>query len=242
MPGKTSPAQDLIDIHCHQFSHASHSQILSLDAHELADAQVYTLAQTSSRPEDSISGSCYFSLGIHPWFIERQNIDSALQALIALKDHPKLLAIGECGLDKCIDTPMSMQIEVFSRQIQLSEDFGKPLIIHCVRAFAELLHLKKSQAPSQAWIMHGFTGRPGLAAQLIQHGCYISFGKALLLPGSPASQTLQAIPINRLFLETDAADLSIDTIYAAAAKIRGIDPAHLRRQIHTNFSNVFLND
>lgn len=241
MPGKTcptSPAQGLIDIHCHQYSRAGHTQILSRDVHELTNDSIDALGQT----ETLLTDTCYLSLGIHPWFIERQNIGSAFRTLEFFTQHPKLLAIGECGLDKCIDTPMNVQIDVFSRQVQLSEEIGKPLIIHCVRAFAELLHLKKSLAPSQTWIMHGFTGKPALAAQLIRHGCYISFGKTLLLAGGQTSLSLQAVPIDRLFLETDATDVSIDTIYVAAAKIRGIDFASLRQQIHTNFSNVFFND
>lgn len=241
MPGKTSPpppAQGLIDIHCHQFSRAGHRQILSRDVHELANDSFDAFGQT----EDLLTYICYLSLGIHPWFIERQNIETAFRTLESFNHHPKLLAIGECGLDKCIDTPMSVQVDVFSRQVQLSEALGKPLIIHCVRAFAELLQLKKSLAPTQPWIMHGFTGKPALAAQLVLHGCYISFGKVLLQTGGQTRLALQAVPIDRLFLETDAADVSIDTIYAAAAKIRGIDPVNLRRQIHSNFLNVFFND
>lgn len=237
MPEETNPPL-LIDIHCHRANNSGHLQILSRDVHELACGSVSALDQIDTL----LAGTRYLSLGVHPWFIERQDIKTAFQTLESCTHHPKLLAIGECGLDKCIDTPMKVQLDVFSRQIQLSETLGKPLIIHCVRAFAELLQLKKKLAPAQPWIMHGFTGKPALAAQLVQHGCYISFGKALLQTGSQARQALQTLTINRLFLETDAADVSIDTIYAAAAKIRGVDPVDLRRQIHSNFLNVFIND
>lgn len=249
MPRELSPlasADTLIDIHCHRFSGGGQLQILSLDTHELAGHTAGIAAKflslSGQNPGDSLPDGCYFSLGIHPWFIDNQDIDTAFQTLAAFHHHPKLLAIGECGLDKCINTPMARQIQVFARQFELSKRFGKPPIIHCVRAFAELLQLKKRLAPSQACILHGFAGNPALAAQLIQHGCYLSFGKALLQAGSRAGQTLLATPIERLFLETDADDVSIDTIYAAAATIRGIELADLRRQIHTNFSNVFLND
>lgn len=224
-----------IDIHCHRYSGVGHRQILSRDVHEL-------FQQSVPNPTDWIPADCYFSLGIHPWFIDRQDINTAFQTLEAFQHHPKLLAVGECGLDKCIDTAMSLQTDIFVRQLELAERFGKPIIIHCVRAFAELLQLKKSFPSSQAWILHGFAGKPALAAQLIQHGCYLSFGKALLQIGSRAIQALSAVPGERLFLETDADDVSIDTIYAAAATIRGIELADLRQQIHTNFSNVFLND
>lgn len=241
MPGKTLPppaAQSLIDVHCHRFSDPGHLQIRSLDVHELASESIEALGQ-----QDGFStNTLYLSLGIHPWFIERQNIEAAFRSLEAFIRDPKLLAIGECGLDKCIDTPMSEQTEIFSRQIQLSEASGKPLMVHCVRAFAELLQLKKLLAPKSCWIIHGFTGKPALAVQLIQHGCYLSFGKALLQTDSQSSMALHAVPLDRLFLETDAADVSIDTIYATAAKIRGIAPMDLRRQLHSNFLTVFFND
>ncbi|MCQ8127093.1 TatD family hydrolase [Methylomonas rivi] len=236
---RLASAETLIDIHCHRYHNAGHVQILSRDTHEFFN-NPRTL--TSDSPESLITAAAYFSLGIHPWFIDRQNIDTAFRTLESYRHHPRLIAVGECGLDKCIDTPMIRQIQVFGRQIELAERIGKPLIVHCVRAFAELLQLKKNLAPCQDWIVHGFAGKPALAAQLIKHGCHISFGKAILPTGSQAGQALQNIPIERLFLETDAADASIDTIYAAAATIRGIEPADLRRQIHTNFLNVFLND
>lgn len=222
-------------------------QILSRDTHELAKSTNEVLPKPQTLNDQSqanvLPAAGYFSLGIHPWFIEYQNIETAFQTLETFKNHPKLLAIGECGLDRCIDTAMDRQIEIFSRQINWAERNNKPLIVHCVRAFAELLQLKKSLAPSQAWIIHGFSGKPALVRQLIKHGCYLSFGKALLQANPQTSPALQATPIDRLFLETDAAaDISIDTIYAAAAKIRSVDFASLRQHILDNFKRVFLHD
>lgn len=244
------PVQTPIDIHCHRYANDGHFQILSRDVHELTNHSDGTLpnpltltGQTSWQAQADLQPFAgYFSLGIHPWFIECQTVDTAFQTFARYEHHPKLLAIGECGLDKCIDTAMDKQIDIFTYQIKFAERIGKPLIVHCVRAYAELLQLKKSLAPTHPWIIHGFTGKPALAAQLLKHGCYLSFGKALLPAGSQASLAFKSSPINRLFLETDAADASIDTIYAAAAKIRGVDLANLRHQIHTNFINVFFND
>ncbi|MCQ8103687.1 TatD family hydrolase [Methylomonas sp. SURF-2] len=229
------PAGTPIDIHCHRYRAGGGLQILSLDTHEL-------LHSRNQNPIECIPDDCYFSLGIHPWFIDRQDMETACKTLDALQHHPQLLAFGECGLDKCIATPMVRQIQLFSRQLELAERIGKPVIIHCVRAHAELLQLKKSISPSQAWILHGFSGKPALAAQLIEHGCYLSFGKALLQSDARVQQTLVSVPIERLFLETDAADASIETIHAAAATIRSLDPADLCRQIHRNFLSVFLDD
>ncbi|WP_232056673.1 TatD family hydrolase [Methylomonas rhizoryzae] len=297
----------LIDVHCHRAS-AQGVAIVSVDMSGAAGWALYSdgdaalspaplifempsgasgskpdtvrPSTNSGRPvfEDRADNGRYFSLGMHPWFIERQAQEIAFSRLERLAAHPKVLAIGECGLDKCIATPPARQAEVFSRHIELSEAVGKPLIIHCVRAFAELLQLKKRFAPRQAWIVHGFTGKPALAKQLLQHGCYLSFGKAILLtrpfhpepvesstdPGldtlssngiplidstgslksaSQAAEALKIVPPERLFLETDAAiDVSIGEIYAAAAKILGLDLAELERRIASNFNRVFPHD
>lgn len=221
-------------------------QILSRDAHELSNKADGILpkpqASKHQTEADLLLSAGYFSLGIHPWFIELQNTDTAFQTIASFIHHPQLLAIGECGLDKCIDTALDKQIDIFTQQIKLAQQFGKPMIVHCVRAFSELLQLKKHLAPSQAWIIHGFTGKPALAEQLLKHGCYLSFGKALLQSGSQAGMALLTIPNDRLFLETDAADAAIDTIYTAAAKIRHVDIACLQQQILNNFKRVFMHD
>lgn len=238
-----SSYQTLIDIHCHQYRQVGYLQILSLDTHELPNKADGILPKPQAlnhrNQADLLHTDGYFSLGIHPWFIELQNIDTAFQTIASYMHHIQLLAIGECGLDKCIDTAMDKQIDIFSQQIKLAEQIGKPIIVHCVRAFSELLQLKKHLAPTQPWIIHGFTGKPALAEQLLKHGCYLSFGKALLQANSQASMALLTTPNDRLFFETDAADAAIDTIYSAAAKIRGIDIASLRHQILTNFKQVF---
>lgn len=235
-----------IDIHCHRLIESADGQILSLDTHEFAgsdDAAIFLPNRPSEQsPGIALPSHQYFSLGIHPWFIERQDWQLALQTLAAVCRNSNLLAVGECGLDKCIATPIELQIEVFTRQIELAEHLGKPLIIHCVKAFNELIQLKKSRKAESVWIVHGVNAKPALAAQLIRHGCYLSFGAALLNPGSHAEHALVETPPDRLFLETDTADVPIGAIYATAAKMLGIDVAILRQQIQSNFKRVFLND
>jgi TatD DNase family protein len=235
-----------IDIHCHRLTDSADCQILSLDTHELADGDdsAVVLPHPLSGQSSSLAlpSNRYFSLGIHPWFIERQDWQSALQILAAVCRKPNMLAVGECGLDKCIATPMNLQIEVFTRQIELAECLGKPLIIHCVKAFNELMQIKKSRKADSVWIVHGFNANPELAAQLIKQGCYLSFGAALLNSRSHAGQALAETPRDHLFLETDTADVTISEIYAAAAKMLDLDVAPLRRQILGNFKRVFLND
>lgn len=216
-----------IDIHCHRTTAPDKLEIVSIDILDF--------------DPDKLAGKAY-TLGIHPWFIEHQDTNQTMQHLESLAEHPAVLAIGECGLDKAIATPLAIQIDVFHRQIALAERIGKPLIIHCVRAFSELLHLKKQLCPTRPWIIHGFGGKPALAKQLLNHGCYLSFGALLLDARSHAAAALREAPPDRVFLETDSADAPIGEIVAAAAKIRGVDVATIRQQIQSNFKRVFLND
>lgn len=221
-------ASGYIDIHSHRSVENGMLGIVSIDALDFISKSV---------------NDTFYSLGIHPWYIQQQDWQAGLAKIVDVGDAPNLLAIGECGLDKCIDTPMALQIEVFSRQIELAEALGKPLIVHCVRAFNEMLDLKKSLAPNQPWILHGFTGKPAQGKQLLRQGCYLSFGKALLHEGGHVGRTLAETPIDRIFLETDAAeDVSIGAIYAAAAKITGLDVSNLQRHIVANFHRVFIHD
>lgn len=229
----------LIDIHCHQSPSAEHLSIVSQDTLLLANAADGTHANIRTEISHNTD---FVAIGIHPWYIERLNLTQALHTLKRLATDPTVVAIGECGLDRAITTSLVEQIEVFSWHIELSEQLRKPLIVHCVRAFGELLQLKKRFAPIQAWVIHGFTGKPELAQQLLHHGCFLSFGKALL-HNRYAQLSLAATPNEQLFLETDAAlDISISEIYSAAAKILKLDIPTLQRQIVANFDRVFTHD
>ena len=233
----------LIDIHCHHRQSPRDIAIVSVDSMKFRVSNGNAALTTAARNPDPAKIWGYFSVGLHPWLIGERNVDDAMRAIECAAADPSLLAIGECGLDRCTATPMIAQIDVFIRQIQIAEHIGKPIIIHCVRAFDELLRIKKQIAPIQPWIVHGFAGKPALAEQLVKHGCYLSFGKMLLNINTPAVRTIKTIPIERMFLETDAAsDVNISEIYASAAKILGLDDATLQRHIVANFKRVFFHD
>lgn len=221
-----------IDIHCHQFKPGQQLQVISIDIGQL---------QTNQNPPLS-SRHHFFSLGLHPWFIHLQNAEQALLRLSNYRQAPKFIAVGECGLDKSIATDLPIQTLVFQRQAELAAQWQKPLIVHCVKAFNELIAVRKALPATPPWIIHGFVRHPQLAKQLLELGCYLSLGKALLHENSHAVAVLQSMPPERLFLETDDADVTISAIYAAAAKITGLPIAALRRQIYSNFERVFLND
>lgn len=156
----------------------------------------------------------FFSAGVHPW--DSETVENTwIEQLRKVSEDDRIVLIGECGLDKNIEASSEKQTELFSEHIQLSESLKKPLIIHCVGRFNELIELKKKYNPTQQWIIHGFRGKPQLAGQLLNVGFYLSYGEKF----NPDS--VQATPVERLFLETDEGSQPIDKIYEQIAAIKG---------------------
>lgn len=177
----------------------------------------------------------YFSFGIHPWEIDKwENKLEIFDSFLSLKG---CLAVGEIGLDKLKGPEISKQIAVLKHQIHFSEEFHLPVILHCVKAWNELKVLKRELNPKQTWIFHGFT-KSTLTEEVLKEGIYISIGNAILT--SPTLQSgLKNIPLNRLFLETDDAECSIEDIYAKVSELKNIPLSQLQSQLEENFKNVF---
>ena len=154
-----------------------------------------------------------------------------------LKDK-KCLAIGECGLDKRVEIPMALQQMVFEKQLALAEKYKKPVVVHCVAAFQEVIAIKKKMALSVPMIIHGFSKNKETAGQLISNGFYISFGK-YLLRNPELEIVFKSIPRERLFLETDTVEEGIAAIYELAAKYRNIEVEEMKAIINANCDTVF---
>lgn len=177
---------------------------------------------------------CFYSAGIHPSTLTEHNAEEQLSSLKRLLEAEALIAIGETGLDKLVNASLALQVEVFKKQVELSERYRHPLIIHCVRALEELLAVRKALAPEQPWIWHGFRGKPEQANQLLKLGFYLSFGEHY------SDAAMRAVPDDRLFLETDASLLDIEVILQQSAKVRRVEVDHLRETIHENIEKVFF--
>ena len=177
----------------------------------------------------------YYSLGLHPWYLT--DVENQLELLKKESVASRVLAIGECGLDKVCDTKWETQIYAFEQQIALAEKINKPLIIHCVRAYNECLKLLKNVGVPA--IFHGFNKKEILARSILEAGFYLSFGTAMFNPG--VSVLFRNLPLNRIFLETDdQISYSIEDIYKSAAESRNIELDALILQIEKNFEKVFL--
>lgn len=180
----------------------------------------------------------FYSIGIHPWYIKEDQIDIDLKIIEEKLQTENCLAIGECGLDKRIEIPLELQISVFEKQLALAEKYKKPVVIHCVAAFQELIAIKKKMKISVPMIVHGFSKNNQLAVQLVKEGFYISFGKYLLK--NPELKTVfLAIPNDCFFLETDTIDENIQKVYELASEYKNISIKELKDIISGNFKSVF---
>jgi TatD DNase family protein len=133
---------------------------------------------------------------------------------------------------------MELQQTVFEKQLALAQEYNKPIVIHCVAAFDELIATKKRLQITVPIIIHGFSKNPQLAKQLIDNGFYLSFGKYLLR--NPELETVfKTIPEDRFFLETDTIAESLEEVYALAAKYKNCTITELQQIIENNFQQVF---
>ncbi len=180
----------------------------------------------------------YYSIGIHPWKIQENRVETELKIIESKLQTINCLAVGECGLDKRIETPLDIQIAVFEKQLLLAEKYKKPVIIHCVAAFQEVIEVKKRLAISVPMIIHGFSKNELVARQLIENGFYLSFGKYLLL-NPELENVFSNVPNDQFFLETDTIEEGIYEVYALAAKYKNITLDELQKQIGNNYKNVF---
>lgn len=179
-----------------------------------------------------------YSIGIHPWKASPEDIERELSVVKAYISEPACLAVGECGLDKRIDLPLHVQQQVFCRQLELAEKYQKPVIIHCVAAFGELISIKKDMKITVPMVIHGYSKGSQLAAQLIAQGFYLSFGKSLI-NNPEMKEVIGTVPSDRFFLETDNAGIDIRTVYERAGEYRNISLSELKTNIAGNFNFVF---
>jgi TatD DNase family protein len=189
-------------------------------------------------PQEFDAAIPFYSIGIHPWYIDEERLESDLEIIENKLQEPNCLALGECGLDKRIEIPMGLQELVFEKQLLLAEKHQKPVVIHCVAAFQEVIAIKKKLNSSVPMLIHGFSKNTQVAKQLLDNGFYLSFGKQLLQ--NPELRTVfESITNDRFFLETDTVEEGIQAVYALAAKYKGISVEEIQEQINNNFNTVF---
>jgi len=206
--------------------------MLLVDSHAHIDARVYSkdLDQVIARAEevgvrfiinagfDLVSSRAslklaqqyagvFVALGFHPHNAAKMR-DGDLDILAQLSQEPKVVAIGEIGLDFYRNlSPKETQIEAFKQQLELAETLGLPVIIHSRNAgeevFAILAEWAGQQKNRHPGVLHCFSGDRELAERYIALGFFLSLAGPVTYPSSNTAQIVSDIPLNRLLIETD---------------------------------------
>ena len=163
-----------------------------------------------------------YSIGIHPWYIYENRLKTDLKSIKDKLQLNECLALGECGLDKRIEIPFQKQTVVFQQQIELVQNTPKPIILHCVASYQEVISIKKEMNILNPMIIHGFSKNSQVAKSLLDNGFYLSFGKYLLRNPELAS-VFEYVPIDKFFLETDTIEETIIDVYQKASYIKNIN-------------------
>lgn len=217
---------DYIDIHTHE---AKLSEgifaVENLMAHE------------NLKPENIAAGA--FTVGIHPWYLNENNREQLLEYVSGFARNTKLIAFGEAGFDKLRGPSIELQKLTFTEQVKIAGENHKPLVIHCVRSWDELLSAHKDLNPVTPWLVHGFRGKKELALQLIKRGMFLSFWYDFVLRPESA-ELLRFLPKERIFLETDGADVDIREIYRKVSDDLKINLDELKELIRKNFNSFFI--
>ena len=187
--------------------------------------------------------------GVHPWDVDAIYLTQISQisqnwttkgfsSLKRTEPTDLIWGIGEVGLDKVHKETFEKQIEVFEEMIRLSESYKKPMIIHCVRAYSEIIEIRKKTKATMPWVIHGFNSSVETMRQLLRYDMYISLGEVLYRNENQAIKILKDIPLDRLFLETDVSGRDIRDVYAKAAQLMGCDLDFLCKQIFKNYGRL----
>ncbi|MFQ3579460.1 MAG: TatD family hydrolase [Bacteroidales bacterium] len=196
---------------------------------------------------ENINFFCYFmgniSYGIHPWNVSSFDINIELRNIEDLIISRKIVALGECGLDRCITTPLQLQIQVFEQQLRLAQKYQIPAIIHCVKCYNEIIKIVKDLKLSIPLIIHGYNANSIITRRLLTYkNIYFSFGKLLITNIQKSTELLDIISMEKIFFETDDDPIAIETIYKCASEIKKIPEDVLILQVYNNFIKLFENN
>ena len=222
---KISPSEnDFIDIHSHLLDN---------------EKNVFRILNTSTIDIPSFLSDQPVSVGLHPWHINDSAIEALPGILVNSLELPQVKAVGETGLDRFIKTDMEKQTEVFAIHIKFALEYNKPLIIHCVRAYSELINLKNKYGSKVKWIIHGFNGNENSAEELVSKGFYIFLGFRLLKNEEKVLSLMKYLKQDRIFIETDEDNIPVKDLYSKVAELYQTDLVSLHKIIRNNYQEAF---
>lgn len=212
-------------------------QFINLHTHQFTNNQQF-LEIVNQYPLEFNVDVPNYSIGIHPWKINLNNLEQELQIISEKLTTENCIALGECGLDKRIETPLKTQIDVFEKQLEIIKNYNKPIILHLVAAFDELILIKKQSKLANNFIIHGFSKNAQVANQLINEGFFLSFGKHLI-QNHALETVFKNLPNEKIFLETDTLVNNLEEIYKFAANCKKISVDEMKKIVWNNYKTVF---
>jgi TatD DNase family protein len=250
-----------IDSHCHLDSADFDSDREAVIERALnACVERMVAVGTGDGPPDLEAGirlaeaheALYATVGVHPHDAAKAS-DDALRRLEALLKHPKVIAVGEIGLDYHYDfSPRDVQRSVFKQQLEIAGAAGKPVVIHTREAWDDTLAILREHAATG--VMHCFSGGPEEARAALGLGFYLSFGGIVTFPkAAEVQQVAREAPLERILIETDAPYLApvpnrgkrnepafvVHTAHKIA-ELRGQTLDEIARATTRNFERLFV--
>lgn len=196
----------------------------------------------------------YAAVGWHPVDAVHMT-DEDLSMIERLAAHPKVVALGEMGLDYYWDqSPKDIQKEVFRKQIRLAKKVKLPIIIHNRDATADIVHiLQEEQAAEVGGVMHCFSGSIEVARQCMDMNFYISFGGPVTFKNAKKpKEVAKEIPLDRLLIETDCPYLTphpfrgkrnepsyVKYVAEAIAELKGLSFEEVAQKTSDNAKRLF---
>jgi len=203
----------IFDTHAHLYLDAFHGELGDILArareagvHKILNAGIdLSTSILSIGLAEKYPDIFYAAVGVHPH--NSQEFDeTTLAQLRELADHPKVVAIGEIGLDYYKNySPPNSQVLAFRLQLRLAQELGKPVLVHIRQAHRDALRIIEEENFSEGGILHCFSGDENTAQKGVELGFHIGIGGTVTYPNaSKIRRVVKSIPIDRLVIETDA--------------------------------------
>lgn len=218
-----------VDFHTHRRS-GDALEILNVEA---LDAGAVARACQQVQP---------FSLGVHPWRadVSQTELQEAFSRIEQCVNVDGFVAIGECGLDWVSQVARAAQMSVFEQQMELAHRLAVPVVLHCVRAFEEVMQTLRVRKIRRA-VFHSFVGSPQQTERVVREGYFCSFSPRSLM-SSRTCEAIRQIAPSALLIERDESAESIASIYERIAELRNCSVEELRELVFENYKRLIDNE
>ena len=200
-----APAIRWIDTHCH-LPPGADGDIVVAEAAEAGVVRLIDIGTDAERSRQVIANAerhpdVWATVGVHP-----HDATEGVDALLELFAHPRVVAVGECGLDYHYDhSPREVQRDVFARQVALANELELPLVVHTREAWDDTFDILGAEGVPDRTVFHCFTGGPVEASRALDLGAVLSFsGIVTFRSAEELRDAARLCPLDRLLVETDA--------------------------------------